>query len=147
MGTLASLGFLAAAAVVTVAPGSLAQPRASGFRVIVHSTNAITTLDRRTLADIFLKKTTQWADGEVIRPVDLDSDASARRRFSEMVLRRSVEAAKNYWHQQVFSGRDVPPPEFDTDEEVIRYVQRHRGGIGYVSDTATLDGVRVLTVK
>lgn len=78
------------------------------------------------------------ADGPVI-PVDLGPDSVARRRFSEEVLSRSVAGVKNYWQQLIFSGRDLPPPEFSTEEEVIRYVGKTPGSVGYVSST-TLSG-------
>src|SRR5689334_21708163 len=88
----------------------ISSANAPTFRVIVHLRNPETTLNRKFVADVFLKRSTRWPDGEVIRPVDLRIDAPARRRFSEEVIKRSVEAVKSYWQQQVFTGRDVPPP-------------------------------------
>lgn len=117
------------------------------YRVIVNPANPITTVDRKLLADIFLKKITRWDGGEAARPVDLRPDASPRQQFSDEVLRRSVGAVKSYWQQLVFSGRDVPPPEVDTDDQVIRYVLRFGGGVGYVSGAANLDRVKPVAVK
>jgi hypothetical protein len=70
-----------------------------------------------------------------------------RRRFCEEVLSRSVAAVKSYWQQLIFSGRAVPPPELDTDEEVVRYVAKYSGAIGYVSGASELSGVKVVAVK
>ncbi len=128
---------------------ALAQPRPGllAFRVIVHPSNPVTSVDRKFLADAFLKKTTRWSHDEAIHPVDQRSDSAARNRFSEEVLRRSVDAVKNYWQQIIFSGRDLPPPELDSDEDVIKYVLKHPGALGYVSSGANLNGAKVVTVQ
>ena len=123
------------------------RPPPPAYVVIVHPNNPNTVLSRRFVADAFLKKTTRWPDGSVIKPVDQPADSNTRARFSDEVLNRSVPAVKSYWQQIIFSGRDVPPPELAGDEEIVRYVAQNAGGIGYVSGTATLNGVRTLHVE
>lgn len=117
------------------------------YVVIVHPSNAEATLRRAFVEDAFLKKATAWPNNEAIRPVDLSPQSPVRRRFSEEVLKRSVEAVRIYWQQIIFAGRDIPPAELDTDEEVVKYVLKHPGGIGYVSGTANTGGAKIVTVK
>jgi hypothetical protein len=124
-----------------------AQPPAVSFRLITNTQNPTTAVERRFVADAFLKKVTRWGDGETIRPVDLTSEAPTRIRFCDEILKRSVSAVKSFWQQVVFSGRDVPPPELDSVDEVIAYVQRFRGAVGYVSGAANVEHVRVLVLK
>jgi hypothetical protein len=62
------------------------------------------------------------------------------------VLKRSVAAVRNYWQQRIFSGRGVPPPELDSDEEIVAYVLKHRGAVGYVSGSAELRGTNAIEV-
>jgi len=120
---------------------------APAFHVIVHAHNPSTALDRKFVADAFLKKTTRWAGDTVIRPVDQKPKSSVRRAFSRAVLKRSVAAVRSYWRRVVYSGRGVPPPELDGDKEIVDYVRKHRGAIGYVSSGAELTGVKVVQVK
>lgn len=120
---------------------------APGFRVIVHPGNPVTRVDRTFLEDAFLKRTARWPNGEPIRPVDLSVRSSARSRFSQEVLRRSVQAVKAYWQQRIFSGANVPPPEFDSDEDVVEFVLEHAGAVGYVSAGTDLRGSRPITVQ
>lgn len=120
---------------------------AAGFRVIVNPDNPIDAVDRRFLADAFFKKMTRWPDNEAIRPVDLAPGAVARRTFSEEVMKRSVAAVKSYWQQMVFSGHGVPPPELDSDGEVVKFVLKNRGAVGYVSPATNTTAVKVLTVR
>lgn len=130
--------------VLALALPALAAP---GYRVIVHPENEVTGLRRDFVADVFLKKTTRWADGEVARPVDLSIDSTVRRRFTQDALERSVTAIKHHWQRALFSGRDVPPPELATEKDVVEYVKTHRGAIGYVSPAADVSGVKVVAVE
>lgn len=114
--------------------------------VIVHPQNASGSLSKEFLRQAFLKQVTRWEDDETIRPVDLPASSGARRRFSEHILGRSVEAVKSYWQQRIFSGRDIPPPELTSDEAVVGYVKEHPGAIGYVSSGAELRAAKVVAV-
>ncbi|MGE0616667.1 MAG: hypothetical protein AB7P04_13615 [Bacteriovoracia bacterium] len=137
---------------VIIASPSQAEDRPSGFVVIVNSQNPIVSLERKFLADVFFKKVTQWPEDGSIQPVDLRPDSPARRRFSQEVLRRSVNGVKSYWQQLIFSGRDVPPPELVSDAEVIRYVVKYPGSIGYVSGDSlaagsAANGIKMVSIK
>lgn len=140
---------LAAIPLWALASCRVAAARASEpeFRLIVHPSNPAAALERSFVTDAFLKKVTRWGDGESIRPVDLRPDSPVRRRFSEAVLKRSVGAVRSYWQQRIFSGRDVPPPELDSDDAVVAYVARTPGGMGYVSGAAKLTGVKELGLR
>jgi hypothetical protein len=142
LATWASVG----AVVCVVLRASAATPPPA-YEIIVDPSNALTSVQRSFLADAFLKKVTTWPDGRTIHAADLSPNSVVRRRFSEDVLRRSVEAVKGYWQQRIFSGRDVPPPELDSDEDMVKYVLKHEGAVGYVSGAASIDGVKVLPVE
>lgn len=118
-----------------------------GYQVIRNPDNPIEAVDRQFLEDAFLKKKTTWPDGAAIRPVDLAPASTARRQFSDDVLRRPVDAIRSYWQQRIFAGRELPPPEFGNDAEVVRFVLKERGAVGYVSNGAALNGAKPLTVK
>jgi ABC-type phosphate transport system substrate-binding protein len=130
---------------------AVAAPPASaarlGFQIIRNPGNPIDAVDRQFLEDAFLKKKTTWPGGGTIRPVDLAPTSAARRQFSDEVLKRPVAAIRSYWQQRIFAGRELPPPELETDAAVIRFVLREPGAVGYVSNAAALDGVKVLIVK
>lgn len=131
--------------IVTLAQDGPPPPPA--FRLIVHPNSPVTSLDRRFVEDAFLKKVKTWPTGEVIRPVDLEPESDTRRRFTEEVLRRPLAAVRAYWQQRIFSGRDVPPPELDSDQQVIDYVMKYPGAIGYVSGAAALNGPKPVAIR
>jgi ABC-type phosphate transport system substrate-binding protein len=132
---------------VLVVVGTRAANGAEGFRIIVNPDNPVTSVDRRFLADVYLKKATRWPNDEAIRPIDLGPSSPARRAFSDDVLKRSVSAIKSYWQQMVFSGRGVPPPELDNDGEVVKFVLKNRGAVGYVSGGSDVAGAKIVPLR
>lgn len=116
------------------------------FRVITHASRHETSVTREFVADALLKNVAHWPDDEAIRPVDQRADSVVRRHFSDSVLRRSVQAVKTYWQQRIFSGRGVPPPELDSDEAVVHYVEAHPGALGYISSSVAPGKAKVLAV-
>ncbi len=129
-------------------PEAVAQTRPQvAFQIIVNRKNPTAAVSRDLVAQAFLKRTSRWNTGAAIRPVDLDADSTTRRAFSRTVLARSVSAVRNYWRQRLFSGRDIPPPELDSDAAVARYVAKHEGAIGYVTAGSQFADVKVVDVK
>jgi ABC-type phosphate transport system substrate-binding protein len=139
--------FALALLLLSVSALAQAPSHSAGYRIVLHPQSSVSTLDDGFVADAFLKKVVRWPNGEAIRPVDLPSNSSIRQRFVEGVLGRSLSAVRSYWQQQIFSGRNIPPPELDSDAAVIAYVNKYRGAIGYVSADANVEGVKVVTVK
>jgi len=121
---------------------------AEPFVVIVNAGNRVSALTIQEVSDLLLKKTAVWPDGAKTEPVDLADPSAARDSFSSRVHHKSVAAVKAYWQKMIFSGRDVPPPEKATPDEVVVFVRAHPGGIGYVpAGTALGAGVKALSLK
>jgi ABC-type phosphate transport system substrate-binding protein len=143
MNRIANMLAILAVVVVTAARAGTADT----FVVVVNPANSA-PLSRADIANIFMKRITRWGpDDLAIAVVDQVPHAPVRAAFSAAILRRGVEAMQAYWQQQIFSGRDVPPVEKESDAEVVAYVRRNRGAIGYVSEGAAIDGVRVVHWK
>ncbi len=119
---------------------------AAEFHVIAHSSVSATPMTKSAASAIFLKRTAKWDDGTPIVVVD-QIDNGVRQAFSNVIHGRSVAAIKSYWQQQIFSGRDIPPVEKTSDEEVLAFVRSKPGAIGYVSDKASTNGVVVIQIQ
>jgi ABC-type phosphate transport system substrate-binding protein len=121
--------------------------RDEGFLVVVNEQNVVASAPRILVSRFFLKKASHWDSGAVALPVDLPADSPVREAFTRRVLAKSVSSIKAYWQQQIFSGREIPPPEKAGEAEVLEFVKSNPAAIAYVSPNATLPrGVRVLTV-
>ena len=139
-----TLGLPTAAAISWLLLG-VAASAADSYKVVVNSANPVTSLGRKEVSALFLRRTVRWADGTPALPVD-GPDSPVRDGFSKDVHGKKTAAVRSYWLQVIFSGRGVPPPEKASDKEVIAYVEAHRGSIGYVSAATATDDVKALKV-
>jgi ABC-type phosphate transport system substrate-binding protein len=137
---------LALVASLALLPSRPAHAEETSFKVIVHPSNGATSVTRRELADMFLKKVTRWPDGEAVHPVEPPEQSKARAYFLNSVIGKSAYAVKMFWSRRVFEGRDVPPLEKRSEDEVVAYVRATPGAVGYVSAGTATAGVKVLAV-
>jgi ABC-type phosphate transport system substrate-binding protein len=97
---------------------------------------------------MFLKKQTHWPDGSTIEPVEPPEKSRTRSYFlSDVMNGRSALALKTFWQKRVFSGRDTPPLEKASEEDVVAYVRATPGAVGYVAPATPVSGVKVLEIK
>jgi hypothetical protein len=121
-------------------------PADSGYKVIVHPSNPLTSLSRDQVSRLFLKKTLFWPSGARVVPVDQPDSSAVRTAFSRGVLQKSMAEVAAYWQQQIFSGKAVPPAEKSNDGQVVRFIQDNSLAVGYVSDNADVGGAKVLKI-
>lgn len=124
-----------------------AQAHVPAFQLIVNAANPQSRVQREFVAHAFLRKVARWPHGATIQPVDQQSQSSVRRSFSSSMLQRTVPAVRSYWQQLIFTGRGLPPPELASDQDVVRYVARNPGALGYVSGGTDLGAVKVVSVN
>jgi ABC-type phosphate transport system substrate-binding protein len=118
----------------------------SGVQVIVHPQVKGTAITRTALSQIFLKKAPRYADGLPAQPVDQSVKSPVRSVFSSRVLGQALLEVQIYWQRKMSQGV-TPPPVRTTDEDVVAYVARTPGAIGYVSSAVALpDSVRAIEV-
>ena len=132
-----------------VAAGAAESPASAenpGFLVIVNADVEGTAMARATLSSIFLGDAPRWDNGRPIRPVDQSLQSEVRATFTEDIHQKPLDGIKALWHRKLMAG--VRPPKVkSTDEEVIAFVAKTGGSIGYVAtDTALPATVRVITV-
>jgi len=116
------------------------------YVIVVNPGNMQTLLTKEELSDLLLKRKAQWNDGTPVEPVDLPPSSRLRQSLSEEVHGRSAENIASFWKQQIFSGKGVPPVEVADEAAVVSYVREHAGGIGYVSPSTSLQGVKAIGV-
>lgn len=118
------------------------------FKIVVNKNNSLVSISKKQLSNIFLKKIYEWDDGLQIQPVDLVT-SDCRKNFSKEILQKSIPAIKAYWQNQIFTGRGIPPPEKANDQEVLKYVQSHKGAIGYISSNTKIKNydIKILEIK
>lgn len=137
----------AVAAVLVACAAALPAQQDVPYRVVVHLSNPVARLTRDQASQIFLRRVTLWDSRKPVLPVDQAADSPVRRAFSKQVHRRTIASVQTYWQQQTFAGRGVAPPERASDVDVLAYIRRFPGGIGYVSaDTNLGTDIKVVIV-
>jgi len=137
---------LLALALLPFVPWRPAAQEQTPYLVIANPENPTTELSRTQVSRFLLKKSPRWVDGTPAKPVDQGDEQAVREAFTREIHGRSVASVRHFWQRQVFSGKDLPPPEVAGDEAVVAFVKDHPGAIGYVSAEVVVEGVKVLEV-
>jgi TonB family protein len=97
------------------------------------------------LKRVYLEQTRLLSDGSHVEPV-LERSGPAHVTFLKDFLDIRDDALQSYYRTLVFTGRGSMPHALDSDSEVVAYVIKTRGAIGYVTADAVVDGAKVLPV-
>ncbi|MDH5547222.1 MAG: phosphate ABC transporter substrate-binding protein [Gammaproteobacteria bacterium] len=115
--------------------------------VIVHAGSKVDTLSKSEVSRIFLGKLKRFGDVKAV-PVDLRDGSKPRTEFYAQVVGKNAIQLKSYWSTRIFSGKGTPPLELGNSEEVVAWIEKNPGGIGYVDSRAISGDVKtVLTIK
>ncbi len=134
--------------ILVCAAVALATPAAAEetFKVVVNASNAVSSLTKQQVSQLFLKKNTRWPNGQTVQVVE-PANERVRLSFCKEVHGKSLSAVRAYWNQLIFAGREVPPLEKSDDDGVVAFVRSTPGGIGFVSVDAATPGVKVISVR
>jgi TonB family protein len=117
---------------------------ADNVKVIANSSVKADAISAADLRRVFLEERIALADGSHVEPV-LEKGGPVHVAFLEY-LGISEDDLQTYYRTLVFTGKGSMPKELGSDAEVVAYVARTRGAIGYVSSAASLEGVKTLAI-
>ena len=121
---------------------------ASDVSVIANKGVTQSNISPTALKAIFLGQTTTWADGTRVECAVLKDSDPTHRYFLKRFIKKSAAQFNSYWKQQLFTGKNDLPRQFDSDTQMISYVATTKGAIGYVSsETARGGAVKVLSIN
>jgi TonB family protein len=118
---------------------------AGNVRIIANPSVKTEAISASEIKSVFLEERNSLRDGTHVEPV-LSKGGPAHDAFLKDYLATNDGALQNYYRSLVFTGKGSMPKILHSDEEVVAYVAKTRGAIGYVSSTATVDGVKTLAV-
>ena len=72
----------------------------------------------------------RWPNQKQVVLVLHSSDHPGAEKVALAVYGKSVSQVKRYWLAQVFQGRATPPIYKDSNEEILKYVQKQSGAVG-----------------
>jgi TonB family protein len=113
-------------------------------KVIANPSVKMDSISASELKSVFLQEKASLA-GSHVEPV-LARGGPAHAAFLRLYLGRTDSDLQTYYRSLVFTGRGAMPKAFNSDAEVVAYVARTRGAIGYISPESNAEGVHTLTV-
>ncbi|MFI5114887.1 MAG: energy transducer TonB [Terriglobales bacterium] len=122
-----------------------AQALAGNVRIIANPSVKAEAISASEIKSVFLEERNSLRDGTHVEPV-LSNGGPAHAAFLKDYLGQNDDALQNYYRSLVFTGKGSMPRILHSDAEVVAYVAKTRGAIGYVSSTAPMDGVKTLVV-
>jgi len=119
---------------------------AADFKVIANSSVGASSVSADELKGVFLATKSSLSDGSHVEPVLLKGGA-AHEAFLKEYVGKSDSALETYYRSLVFTGKGSMPKALASDAEVVAYVEKTKGAVGYVSASASTGSAKVLEVK
>jgi TonB family protein len=118
---------------------------AGDVKVIANPSVKADSISADELKNVFLEEKSSLNDGSHVEPV-LSKGGSAHDAFVKEYLGKTEASLQTYYRTLVFTGKGSLPKAEPSDSDVVAYVARTRGAIGYVSPGTSTDGVKTLAI-
>ena len=115
------------------------------IKVIANNSVSQDTISPSELRSVFLLQKKTLKDGSQVLPV-LEKSGSAHDAFVRQYLNRDPDELHFYYQGLVFTGKVSMPKELASDADVVEYVAKTKGAIGYISSACSSEGVKNLFV-
>src|SRR5271170_4443745 len=116
----------------------------SEVKVIANGSVKADMISANEVKSVFLEEY-GLLNGIHVEPV-LEKDGPVHEAFLHEYLGGTDDDLQSYYRALVFSGRGSMPKQLDSDAEVVAYVARTKGAIGYVSAETSTEGVKTLAI-
>jgi TonB family protein len=133
---------------VAAALASFASSRslAGEIKIIANSSVRADSISADDLKRIYLEERSSLRDGTHVEPV-LEKGGSVHQAFLKQFLGKTEDDLQTFYQSLVFTGRGSMPKELASDDDMVAYVAKTRGAIGYVSFENSAEGVKTLAVE
>lgn len=126
--------------------GAVLAAHAGEIKVIANASVNANAISQEELRNVFLENTTSLSDGSPVQPV-LMKGGSAHEAFLKTYVGKSDSVLQTYYRSLIFTGKGSMPKVLNSDAEVVSYVAKTKGAIGYVGAATDTGGTKVLQLK
>ena len=113
--------------------------------VLVNGASAISGISDDDLKDYYLGKKASWPDGSKVTVVVLKDGASHENLMKK--LGKSTSQFSTGWKKLVFTGKGSMPEQVGSEDELVAFVAKTPGSIGYADTGKVKDGVKAVPIK
>ena len=116
--------------------------------IIVNKKNKITELNLSTIRNIYVGNKITWEDGSLIHLADYSTDSDLRVEFSRNYLKLSPRKTAMLWVRVSLSGKSVPPKVFRNSSQMLSFIAKNEGAIGYLPENAEISSdVKIISIN
>ena len=119
---------------------------AADVKIIANPSVGASSVSVDELKAVFLAAKNSLSDGSHVEPV-IEKGGATHESFLKDYIGKTDSAFETYFRSLVFTGKASMPKTAASDAEMVAYVAKTKGAIGYVSAGASTDGVKTLEVK
>jgi hypothetical protein len=109
-----------------------ASPAAAELVVVANAGSGVENLSSDEVINIFLGRYRQLPSGIAALPIDQPANLPLKAQFYRKLVNKDLAEINAYWARLTFSGKTSPPRQATNATEVMDWLVRTRGAIGYV---------------
>lgn len=113
--------------------------------VVVAKDSLVVALDRQSVSNIFLGRTSRFPNGEKAIPIEVKGN-NVREYFYQNISGKTPAQLNSYWTTLVFTGKGKPPKRFSSQDAVLAKLESAPGTITYLPSDEVTDNMKVLYV-
>lgn len=113
--------------------------------VIINGTSPVAALSEDELRDYYLGKKASWPDGSKVVVVVLKDGPSHDNLMKK--LGKSSSQFITGWKKLVFTGKGAMPEQVGNEDELVSFIAKTPGAIGYADNGKAKEGVKAIAVK
>jgi hypothetical protein len=120
-----------------------AQDAAPGEVVLVVGHGSVPRIDNSTVMRLYTGRAIEAA-GQPVTVVNLAVGHLVRQRFLAQWLQTDEERYRAYWTVRRHIGKGTPPRELDSVGQVLDFIARTPGAVGYIDAASLKPGMNVI---
>lgn len=126
--------------IIQIAPSAKAEEA-----IILNGASPVSNLNEDELKDYYLGKKTHWPDGSKVVVVVLKDGTS-----HESLMKRLGKSSSQFttgWKKLVFTGKGAMPEQVGNEDELVSFIAKTPGAIGYADNGKAKEGVKAIPMK
>jgi ABC-type phosphate transport system substrate-binding protein len=112
--------------------------------VVTSAKNQQDELSKSMVKKIFLKKITEFPNGQSVEPIDFVDDNMVKWDFYKEVTRKKPAQIHSYWSRAIFTGIDKPPTQVQNSRQLKALLSKNPNLIGYMDEKDIDTSLKVL---
>lgn len=118
---------------------------AGEVKIIANPSVKADSISAHELKSLYLEEKSSL-NGTRVEPV-IEKRGPAHEAFLRDYLGQTDDELQRYYQTLVFTGKGLMPKTVSSDADVVAYVAKTRGAIGYVGTSTSVEGVRTLSIS